>query len=235
MSLLGNLLGVPSKRNFKDPAEAANPYLQQIPQTAQQYYNPYIEQGQQASNVLQSQYDQLLNPASKLHELERGYEESPGAAYKRDKMQKAVDASAAAGGISGNPYHQQQTGELVNSILSQDMQDYLRNALGLYGQGLQGEEGIAQKGFGSSASLADILTGNLGSQGTLAYQGAQQQNMLNQGRQNSLSKLIANALGAGGGFLMGGPKGALRGAALSNSLMGGSSATPSGYLTRGLE
>ena len=107
---------------------------------------------------------------------------------------------------------------MADKLLSEDMQQYLQNALGVYGQGLAGEQGFYNTGFQASQNLADMLAGNLGSQAGLAYQGQQQKNMNQQALVNALMKLLGTAGGAGLGFGMGGPLGGLYGAQTGSNL-----------------
>lgn len=181
----------------KNPANAAMPYLNQIPQIGQQYYSPYIKGGQNAGNLLNEQYQRLLNPTSFMDELLKNYQESEGAKYQENQLNKEIGANAAAGGIAGTPEHQRQAAEMTQGILSKDMQQYLQNALGIYGGGIQGEQDIFNKGYGASGSLADLLGGTLNAQAGLAYQGQNQQNQ----NQNALVNALLGLAGKGAGGL----------------------------------
>ena len=44
-----------------NPANSAMPYLNQIPGIGHQYFDPYVQQGQQVAPNLQAQYGQLTN------------------------------------------------------------------------------------------------------------------------------------------------------------------------------
>jgi hypothetical protein len=59
MSWLSKALGLSSSQN---PANAAQPYLQQIPGVGHQNYDPYIQQGQQAGQTLQGEYGKAIRP-----------------------------------------------------------------------------------------------------------------------------------------------------------------------------
>jgi hypothetical protein len=98
------------------------------------------------------------------------------------------------------------------------MQQFLSNALGIYGGGISGEQDIYGKGFNASGSLADMLAGNLGSQAGLAFQGAQQSNQNRNSLMNALSKLLATGGGAALGFGFGGLPGAATGAKIGSSI-----------------
>ena len=182
----------------KNPAQAAQPYLDQIPDVGHKYYDPYVQQGQEAGNTLKEQYGQMLDPQAFLDKIQGGYKPSEGYQYQLGELTKGIGSQAAAGGFSGTPLHQQQYGEMAQGLMSKDMQQYLQNALGIYGKGLEGEQDIYGKGFGASGSLADYLGSNLSQQGGLAFQGQQQQNA----NQNALFSALAQLLGGAGGAAM---------------------------------
>ncbi len=176
----------------------------------QQYYNPYINQGQEAGNVLKDKYGKMLDPTQFMNDIMKNYKMSEGATYKQNQLGKGIGNTAAAGGIAGTPEHQREYGEMSNDIMSNDMQQYLQNALGIENTGLEGEQGFYNKGYEATGSLADLLAGNLGSQAGLAYQGANQKNMNHQSLMNALMK----ALSTGAGALFGGAPGAMAGSKL---------------------
>ncbi len=184
----------------EDPSKSANRYLDQIPGIGKQYYNPFIEGGQEANGILKDQYGKLMNPSSFIDDIMKHYNLSEGAQYQQDKLSKGIGATAAAGGFAGTPEHQREYGEMSHKIMSEDMQQYLQNALGVYGKGLSGQENFYNKGYDASSALADLLGGSLGSQAGLAFQGTQQRNMNNQAFANALMK----ALSSGAGAYMGG-------------------------------
>jgi hypothetical protein len=200
----------------QDPTKGANKYLDKIPGIGEKYYNPFINQGREAGNIMRDQYGRLLDPSKFMDEIMKGYQTSAGATYKRDQLGKGIGATAAAGGIAGTPEHQREYGEMANQIMSDDMQSYLQNALGIYNRGLGGEEGFYDKGFQASGSLADMIAGAMGSKAGLAYQGAQQKNMNN----NALMSALMKALATGGGAMMGGAPGAMAGSAIGRNIFG---------------
>ena len=195
MSWLSKALGLSSSQN---PANAAQPYLQQIPGVGHQYYDPYIQQGQQAGQTLQSEYGKQLDPTTFLNELQKGYKPSESYQFRKDDLMKEMAAVAGQGGYAGTPMAQRQYGEQANRILSEDQQQYLQNALGIYGQGISGEQDFYNKGYGASGNMADLLGGALNQQGGLAFQGQSQQNTNRQ----ALIRALAQALGLGAGAAM---------------------------------
>jgi hypothetical protein len=196
--------------NTEDPSKEANKYMSQIPGVGKQYYNPFIDRGNRAGNTLEGEYGRMMNPTSFMDDIMKNYKMSEGAQYEQDKLGKGIGSTAAAGGFAGTPEHQRSYGEMAGKIMSGDMQQYLTNALGIHDRGMTGEEGFFNKGFDASSSLADLLGGTLASQGTMAYQGAQQKNA----NQSALFSAIAKALATGAGAYFGGAPGAAAGAQL---------------------
>ena len=180
----------------EDPRKGANKYLDQIPGATGQYYNPFIQGGQTAGNKLGGEYDKMLDPSSFMDHIIEKYQMSKGAEYQRDKLGKGIGATAAAGGYAGTPEHQTEYGEMANGIMSKDMQEYLQNALQIYGGGIAGEKDFYDKGFDASKSMADIVGGKLGSQAGLSFQADSQTNASRDAFMNALMKALAQ--GAGG-------------------------------------
>ena len=221
MSWLSKALGLSSSQN---PANAAQPYLQQIPGVGHQYYDPYIQQGQQAGQTLQGEYGKQLDPATFMDHIMGQYKQSEGYKGRQDDLMKQMASVAGQGGYAGTPYAQQQYGEQANKLMADDQQQYLKNALGIYDQGISGEQDFYNKGYGASGSLADMLGSNFAQQGGLAYQGQQSQNQNKQALMSMLSKLLSQGAGAGLGATLGsamGPGGSLLGAKMGSSMFGG--------------
>lgn len=186
----------------QNPADAASPWLSQIPDALKQYLSPYINQGQQtfgelnnyinrgntAGDMALGQYGALANnPAGVMNQIGGTFHQSPGYNWQVNQALGAANRAAAAGGMAGSPAEQQQIAGTANQLANQDYYNYLGHALGLYGTGLQGLQGISNTGasigqniYGSGANaasnLADSLSSYYMSQGNLAYAGAQNQN-----------------------------------------------------------
>lgn len=164
----------------KNPAKAAMPYIDQIPGQTQPHYQPYEDAGAKALKDLQDRYGQLLNdPGAVYSKIGEGYKESPG--YKL-RLQKGMDAANNAMAMNsqlGTPQHQQLDAEVSENIASQDYNDYIKNVMGLYGQGMKGEEGINQQGYDANKSFADLIAQALGTKGQYAFGGQAGQNQMN--------------------------------------------------------
>ncbi len=178
----------------KDPSKDAMKYLNKIPGETSPYYNPYIDLGQKQIPGLEKQYSDLMNdPAAIMNKIGGGYQQSPGFQFALKQALQGGNNAAAAGGMAGSPQHEQQNMQTATDLGNQDFYNYLNHALGLYGQGLQGSQGLFNTGYNASSSYADLLANNLASQANLKYAGDANQNTARSG-------LWGGLLGAGSEF-----------------------------------
>lgn len=181
----------------KNPADAAMPYLNQISGMEHQAYDPYIQHGNDAYNVLNPQYSHMASdPTAFLEQIMKGYEPSKAYQLRRDETQRAAGNTAAAGGMRGSINDITNQARLTDSLLGEDMQQWLNNVLGLQKQGLEGEQGFYNTGFNATKGLTGDLANVLGTQAGLAFQGQANQN---QSRNDLLSGLM-KAFGGIAGF-----------------------------------
>jgi hypothetical protein len=187
---IAGLLGGQSK--YKNPAESAQPYLDQVPQTVSPYYEPYSQAGQQSLGTLQGQYSGLVNdPAAKLSSIGSNFKQSHGYEWQVGQATNAANSAAAAGGMLGSPQEQQQLASTVSGLANQDYYNYLNQALGLYNTGLTGESNIMQTGYGAGNTLAQTLSGNLQNQAGLAYSGQANENENQGGLRGGLGGMVS--------------------------------------------
>jgi hypothetical protein len=213
MSWLSNLFG----GNSNAPMDAANPYLNQIPGVGHENYDPYVNAGRDASDKTKSKYEELMNdPTGFINKLMEGYKTSEGYNFQKDQLTKELGNTAAAGGVAGTPMDQMNQAQGIQGLLGKDMQQFLQNALGVFGKGLEGEEGIAGRGFDASKALTDLLGNNLANKAGLAYKNEVDKNQ----RSTDLWNMFGKALGAGAGSFFG-PLGTAAGTALGNKWFGG--------------
>ena len=192
--------GLFGKGLFPNPADKAQGYLNQIPGTMKPYYEPYIQAGQNALSGLPDIYHQMMqNPGDIINRLGAGYQKSPGYDWALQQGQEGINNAAAAGGMAGSNMHQQQAGQLANNMANQDYQQYLNQVLGLFGGGVQGQQGIAGMGYGASNELAQSLAQQLMSQANLQYAGQANQNQQTGGLIGNILGLFSGG-GKGGGF-----------------------------------
>lgn len=205
---------------YKDPGKAANKYYSQIPGTMTPYYQPYIDAGNQSMGTLSNQYNTQMgnyqplqdqyntmmnNPSQIISNLGAGFQESPGYQYTQQQAAYAGNNAAAAGGMAGSPQHQQYAQETAGHIADQEFNNYMKQALGIYDQGisgnqnfydqaLRGNQDFSHMGYSASNELAQSLANALMSQGNLAYSSAANQNQRRGG-------MMGSALGAAGSIL----------------------------------
>lgn len=200
----------------KNPADAAMPYLQQIPGMEKQYYNPYIEHGQEAYGAMNPIFSRMSSdPSAFLNELMKGYAPSKGYQLQRDEALRAAGNASAAGGTRGTPQDVEQASKISDILMGEDMQNWLKNVLNIEGSGLTGEQGLYNTGFEATKGLTGDLSNILGTQGQLAFQGQREENQRKSDMLGGLMKLI----GAGAGAYFGGPTGAAIGANIGGSFI----------------
>jgi hypothetical protein len=181
------------------------PYLEKIPGAIQPYYQPYMDAGTKALGTLQDQYDMLLNdPTIMMNKIGASYTASPGYQYNVDQATNAANNSAAAGGYVGSPAEQENLAKQISGIASQDYNTYMNQALGQYGIGLQGTQGLNQMGYNANTGYANELADVYNSEANLSYAGTQGENANNAAKWNNILKLG----GLGVGYALGGPTGA---------------------------
>ena len=163
--------------NQKTGFDAANPYISQIGKQAGQYYDPYIQGGQNAMGSLQDQYSSLLgSPGQKLNEIGSNYQQSPGFKFALQQALQGAGHAAAAGGMAGSPQHSQQEMQMASDIASQDYNKWLEQATGLYGQGLTGQQGMAGMGLQAGTNQSNLVAQQLAQQAQLAAEGQKEKN-----------------------------------------------------------
>lgn len=160
-----------------DIGKDASHYLEQIPGAVSPYYQPYIGAGNRALPQLESTYGSLLSdPGSSLNKIGAGYQQSPGFKFALQQALQGAGHAAAMGGMAGSPQHEQQNMQLATNLANQDYGNWMDRALGLFGTGVSGEQGLYNTGFGASKSLSDQIAQALASQAQLSYAGDVAQN-----------------------------------------------------------
>lgn len=191
----------------KNPADAAMPYLNEIPGMEKKYYEPYIEHGNEAYNTINPEFSGMAkDPVAFLEQIMKGYEPSKAYQLRRDETQRAAGNSAAAGGMRGSINDITNQSRLTDALLGDDMQQWLNNVLGLETQGLKGEQGFYDTGFNATKGLTGDLSNVLGTQAGLAFQGQANQNQSKSDLLSGIMKAIGSIAGFGlpGGGTIGG-------------------------------
>ena len=162
---------------WKNPADAGMGYMDQIPGQLDKYLSPYINAGNRQLPGLEDQYNQLTNdPGARLNQIGQGYHQSPGFQFAMQQALQGSGHAAAAGGMAGTPQHEQQNMELATNLANQDYNQWLGNALGMYGMGMQGKQGLYDTGAKTGISMGEDLASVLANKAKLAYEGQNAEN-----------------------------------------------------------
>lgn len=173
-----------------NPANAAMPYFNQIPDILKKYLGPYAQAGQNILPDLEAQYNTLTNdPTGFINRMGEGYQKSPGYDFALKQGEQAINHAQAAGGMAGSPQHEQLAAQLAENLANQDFNNWLSKALGAYGMGIGGKANIYGMGGQMGSNLAENLSSNLMNQGGLAFQGQANQNQ----QWNDMLKMAMNA------------------------------------------
>lgn len=173
-----------------DPFASSGQYMDKMPGLYQQSFGPYMQEGQQDLPYLRNQYQRMLeDPSGFLSKIGEGYKASPGYQYQVNEATRQANQAAAAGGMLGSPAEQAALAKRVSGIASQDYGDYLNRALGIYGGGLQGVQGLENQGFKGAQDYARNLSDYLQSRAQLAGAQTGYQNQQMQGAGSMLGGL----------------------------------------------
>lgn len=170
---LGSLFG---GSKWKNPYDKSMSYFEQMKKDLPQYFNPTIEAGQRALPGLEQAYGNMMNPGEFMKKIGSGYQESPGFQFMKNQGMSAANNAAGAGGMLGTPQHQQQSAQMAENLANQDFYNYLDKALGTYGGGVQGLQGLYSGGSQAQMGLGENLAQILASMGGLAGQGQEASN-----------------------------------------------------------
>lgn len=154
------------------------------------YYDPYVQQGQQAGDLLRGQYDPMTSdPSGYLDGIMKNYKPTEQYQQRREEALGAMSNTAAAGGIRGTQQDQLSQGRMADRLMGEDMQQYLNNVLGIQKTGMEGERDFYNKGYDASGRLEQGLSNVLGTKMTRDFQGNQQQMQM----LSDLLKLLATS------------------------------------------
>lgn len=177
----------------KNPADAAMPYISKIPGETSPYLDPYFQSGKGMLDPLNKQYMELMkDPAAVLNKMGQSYQQSPGYQNAIKQAMTAGSHAAAAGGMAGTPQHEYQSMEMATNLADQDYNNWLTNAMNLYGKGLSGGQSMTGMGMEAGKSMADIIAQTLAAQGGYSYAGQAAKNQ----NQQSLWNNIFSGIGA---------------------------------------
>lgn len=156
----------------KNPADVANGYINQIPGQTQSHYQPWEDAGRNQLGSLGEQYNQGMNdPGGKLNDIGSHFQQSPGFKFALEQALQGGNHAAAAGGMAGSPAHEQANMQMSTDMASQDYNNWLKQATGLYGNAMTGAQGMANQGQQAGQSQANTIAQTLAQQGQYGYEG----------------------------------------------------------------
>lgn len=162
--MLGGLLG---GHSGPDPMD----YLSQISGQVSPYLSPYSQAGQSVLPGLEKQYGELTSdPAGVLNRMGSQFHHSPGFNFALSQAMRGVNQAAAAGGMAGSPQAMQQSQQIGTQMANQDYYNWLNQAKGMYGAGLQGMQGLAGMGMQAGTSMAEAIANALAAQASEAQE-----------------------------------------------------------------
>lgn len=162
---------------WKNPSKEAGKYFDQIPDELRKYFDPYIQAGNRALPGLEREHGRLItDPGKRMNEIGADYQQSPGFQFALQKALQGAGHAAAAGGMAGSPQHEEQNMGIATGLANQDYNQWLQQALGLYGRGLSGEENIYGIGARAGMGMGENMASYLANRAKLEYEGQNAEN-----------------------------------------------------------
>ncbi len=173
------------EKGYQKGQEELNRYYQQ----AQQYNQPYFNQGQSMYGPLQSIIGNLLNPQALQSQWAQSYQESPQAQLAEQMAGERGMGAASSMGLLGSNAALSGIQRGQSQIAMDDRQNYMNDLMQKYLQGA----GLTQGVYGMGANAGNQLGQNAMNMG---------QNSANMafGQQNAPGSMFGNLLGAGIGL-----------------------------------
>lgn len=196
-----------------NPADKAMPYLDQLPDELKQYFQDYMNWGKSAYGTMNPVLSQMTtDPTGYLNKIMGAYEPSRSYQLQKDEMTKSAGNTAAAGGMRGSLGDITNEARITDTLMGNDMQNWLRNVMGLQDTGLQGMGHIFDTGFNANQAYAGDLGNIRGTQAQLAFQGQREANA----DKGDLFKGLLGALSSIAGGVLGGPLGGAIGSGIGS-------------------
>jgi len=192
--LLGDMFG-----GGKSPMSAANPYLSQEAGDISKYMDPYEEAGKGALGNLGNIYGEMMgSPGEFLNKIGQHYHQSPGFQFAMHQALMGAANTAAAGGMGGSPLAQQQNAMIAEQMANKNYYQWMGQATGMLGKGLQGEMGLAGLGMQGATNMSNVLANQLQEQAAMAYHQQAAKNKASGAVWGDVGSLVGSAAGAMG-------------------------------------
>lgn len=148
---LGGIFG-----NSNAPYEDAMKEYEKYGAKAEGVQNPFLQFGQAGMPMFQKWLSTMSDPTSFINSIMKNYQESPYAKFQQEQGLRAAQNMGSASGLTGSTPLTQFAEEQAQGISSADMQNWLKNVLGInteYGAGLGQQIGVGQNAANSLTSL----------------------------------------------------------------------------------
>lgn len=119
-------------------------YINKIPGILEQYFNPWIQQGQEF----------MQHPGENVNRIGQGFQQSPGFQFAMQQALQGGRHAAAAGGMAGTPQSEQQAMEMATQLANQEYGNWMDRALGVQKMGYAGGQ---QAGLGLGENIANVM------------------------------------------------------------------------------
>jgi hypothetical protein len=118
-------------------------------------FNPYMNAGKTLQPELINQFSHMMNnPGMMLQKLGENYKQSPGYSFSLNQGLDAANRASASHGMNGTPANQLQLQQIGQHLASQDYNDYLNHALGIFNSGTGGLMNMENQGFHGAEDYA---------------------------------------------------------------------------------
>ncbi len=167
---IGSAIGGALAGSGEAPSSAADQYLNKEAGDISGYMQPYETAGANALGNLGNIYGQMMkSPGGYLNKIGSQFHQSPGFEFAMHQALLGAGNAAAAGGMAGSPLQQQQASQIAEQQANQNYYQWMNQATGMLGKGLQGEQGLAGLGMQGSTNMSNILANQLQEQASMAY------------------------------------------------------------------
>lgn len=153
----------------RNAADSAKPYLDKN----EHLYDDYSGYGKSAGADMAGRNANMANdPTGYLNHLMESYQPSEGYKMKSHEDLRAAGNSAAAGGMRGSQQDVENSAKIQDMLMGDDMQQWLKNVMGIESEGSQGQSHMFDTGFNATNQQSN----NNMNQAGLAFQGQAQNN-----------------------------------------------------------
>jgi len=140
-----------SDRPFKEAEQGYTPHYRE----ARNAQNPFYNAGVQGMGDFQNWLSTMKDPSAFINHLMTGYQSSPWEQIQQQQARRAGINAASASGLVGSTPYLQQAQQNAHNISQEDMQNWLKNVLGINEEYGKGQYGLYQGG----QHAADQITG----------------------------------------------------------------------------